>query len=79
MTPTDPRQRQLFLVELWREPSAGGAAGSWRGVVKHVAHDDERYVASLSDVTAFIARCIDAVAHPGVDGSASDRIRTPRW
>jgi hypothetical protein len=78
VTPTDLRKRQLFLVELWREPSTGGAAGSWRGLVKHVAHDDERYVASLSDVTAFITRCIDAAAPPGDDGSASDRIRTPR-
>jgi hypothetical protein len=70
------RTKQLFLVELWREPSADGAAGPWRGIVKHVSHDDERYVVSLSDVTAFITRCIGA-AQPGEDGSASDRFRTP--
>jgi hypothetical protein len=68
----------MFVVELWREPSPDGTAGSWRGIVKHVAHDDERYVAGLSDVTAFIARCIDAAIPPGDEGSASDRIRTPR-
>jgi hypothetical protein len=67
--------KQLFLVELWREPAADGAAGPWRGIVKHVAHDDERYVVALSDVTAFITRCIEAA---GDDGSASDRIRTAR-
>lgn len=78
MTPANPRTRQLFVVELWHEPSPDGIAGSWRGIVKHVAHDDERYVAGLSDVTAFIARCIDAAVPPGNDGSASDRIRTPR-
>jgi hypothetical protein len=72
------RTKQLFLVELWREPSSDGAPGPWRGIVKHVAHDDERYVVSLSDVTAFITRCIDAGAPPGDDGSASDRFRTPR-
>jgi hypothetical protein len=78
VTPANPRTRQLFLVELWREPSADGAAGPCRGIVKHVGHDDERYVASLSDVTAFIARCIEVEASPAGDGSGSDRIRTPR-
>ena len=72
------RVRQQFLVELWREPSADGTNGSWRGIVKHVAHDAERYVAALSDVTAFIARCIGAPMPPGDAGSPSDRIRTPR-
>ncbi len=67
----------MFLVELWREPANGGVSGPWRGIVKHVAHDDERYIAQLSDVTAFIARCIDA--HPsGGESSDSDSIRTPR-
>ena len=78
MTPPNPRARQLFLVELWREPSADGAAGPCRGIVKHVGHDDERYVVNLSDVTAFIARCIEAETPPGDDTPASDRIRTPR-
>jgi hypothetical protein len=78
VTPATPRTRQLFVVELWQEPSPDGAAGSWRGIVRHVAHDNERYVAGLSDVTAFIARCIDTAALPGDDGPASDRIRTPR-
>ena len=77
MTPANPRTRQLLLVELWREPSSDGAPGPWRGIVKHVAHEDERYVVSLSDVTAFITRCIDA-ASLSDDGSASDRFRTPR-
>ena len=67
------RVRQQFLVELWREPSGDGKAGSWRGIVKHVAHDDERYIAGLSDVTAFIARCIDAATPPGDDGPPSNK------
>jgi hypothetical protein len=67
----------MFVVELWREPSPDGAAGSWRGIVKHVPHDEERYVASLSEVTAFIARCIEATVPPGDESGASDRIRTP--
>jgi hypothetical protein len=71
------RTKQLFLVELWREPPGDGAPGPWRGIVKHVSHDDERYVVSLSDVTAFITRCIDAVP-AGDDGASSDRFRTPR-
>jgi hypothetical protein len=52
----------MFFVELWREPSA-----SWRGIVKHIAHDDEHYVVELSDITAFIGGCIDAAA-PDDDG-----------
>jgi hypothetical protein len=74
----NPRTKQLFLVELWREPAAGGGAGPWRGIVKHVEHDEERYVVSLSDVSAFIARCIERVAPPNETDSASDAIRTPR-
>jgi hypothetical protein len=70
--------KQLFLVELWREPAAGGRAGSWRGIVKHVEHDDERYVVNLSDVSAFIAHRIEAVAPPDEADSGSDGIRTPR-
>ena len=59
MTPAEARRKQLFLVELWREPSEGGTSGPWRGIVKHVAHQQERYVIRLADVTAFIARCIE--------------------
>jgi hypothetical protein len=68
----------MFLVELWREPAPGGESGSWRGIVKHVAHDEERYIAQLPDVTAFIARCLDAHARTGADRPESDSIRTPR-
>lgn len=68
----------MFLVELWRESATGGASAPWRGIVKHVAHDDERYIAQLSDVTAFIARCMDAHPPSGDDRPASDSIRTPR-
>lgn len=60
MTPIHARTKQQFLVELWREPGAEGTASPWRGIVKHIAHDEERYVANLADVTAFIARCIGA-------------------
>jgi hypothetical protein len=75
--PANPRTKQLFLVELWREPAAGGRPGPWRGVVKHVAHDDERFVVSLSDVSAFIAHSIGAVVPADEAGSGSDGIRTP--
>ena len=64
MTPIHARTKQQFLVELWREPSGDGTASPWRGIVKLIAHDEERYVASLADVTAFIARCIGAPALP---------------
>jgi hypothetical protein len=64
VTPIHARTKQQFLVELWREPSGDGTASPWRGIVKHIAHDEERYVANLSDVTAFIARCIGAPAAP---------------
>jgi hypothetical protein len=67
----------MFLVELWREPATGGAPGSWRGIVKHVAHDRERYIAQLSDVTAFITHCLDTPA-AGDNRPGSDSIRTPR-
>ena len=70
MTPIHARTKQQFLVELWREPSGEGTASPWRGIVKHIAHDEERYVATLSDVTAFIARCIGAPA----PGSHSERM-----
>ena len=66
MTPIHARTKQQFLVELWREPSGDGTASPWRGIVKHVAHDEERYVANLSDVTAFIARCIGAPSPPSL-------------
>ncbi|MDP9105242.1 MAG: hypothetical protein M3N49_04835 [Candidatus Eremiobacteraeota bacterium] len=65
MTPIHARTKQQFLVELWREPSGDGPASSWRGIVKHIGHDQERYVASLADVTAFIERCIGAPVPPG--------------
>jgi hypothetical protein len=77
MQRANQRTRQLFLVELWREPTARGCPGPWRGIVKHVAHDDERFVVSLSDVEAFIERCIAAVEPAGEAGSGSDGIRTP--
>lgn len=64
MTPIHARTKQQFLVELWREPSGDGTASPWRGIVKHIAHDEERYVATLADVTAFIARCIGTPALP---------------
>ena len=64
MTPIHARTKQQFLVELWREPSGDGTASPWRGIVKHIAHDEERYVATLGDVTAFIARCIGSTAPP---------------
>jgi hypothetical protein len=70
VTPIHARTKQQFLVELWREPSGEGTASPWRGIVKHIAHDEERYVATLSDVTAFIARCIGAPA----SGSHSERM-----
>ncbi len=62
MTSNNPRTKELFLVELWREPATGGGSGPWRGIVKHVSHEDERYVVELADVTAFIARCIDPLS-----------------
>jgi hypothetical protein len=64
VTPIHARTKQQFLVELWREPSGDGAASPWRGIVKHIGHDQERYVASLADATAFIERCIAAPASP---------------
>ncbi len=67
MTHISARTKQQFLVELWREPSLDGTASPWRGIVKHIAHDDERYVATLADVTAFIARCIGAPVPPRLD------------
>ena len=65
VTPIHARTKQQFLVELWREPSGDGAASPLRGIVKHIGHDQERYVASLADVTAFIERCITAPVPPG--------------
>ena len=78
MTPANPRTRQQFLVELWREPSGTGALSGWRGIVKYIAHDKERYVATLADVTAFIAACIDAPAPAENGRPESDDFRTPR-
>ena len=76
MTPANPRTRQQFLVELWREPSADGALSAWRGIVKHLAHDQERYVASLADVTAFISSRIAEPAPSDSGRSDSDAFRT---
>jgi hypothetical protein len=53
------RKRYLFLVELWREPSSAGGAAPLRGIVKQVAHDAERYIVRLADVTSFMAQCIN--------------------
>jgi hypothetical protein len=79
VTPASQREKLLFLVELWREPATGGASAPWRGIVKHVAHDDERYIARLSDVTAFIERCLDAHGSADDNRPESDSIRTPHW
>jgi len=71
--------KKLFLVELWRETAENDALGPWRGIVKHVAHDDEHYVVELSDIATFIAWAIGLDSPRGDDSSPSDTIRTPRF
>ena len=64
MTNASPRKKLLFFVELWREPPSGAVPASWRGIIKHIAHDDEHYIVQLSDITAFIASCAEAGTPP---------------
>lgn len=66
----------MFVIELWREPTKDGPSGSWRGIVKHVGHDEERYIAQLPDVTTFIARCLDGDVPAREADLKSDTIRT---
>jgi hypothetical protein len=66
----------MFLVELWREPSALDTRAGWRGIVKHLAHEDEHYIAEMSDITTFIARCAEAVAPSPDVKSSADGFRT---
>jgi hypothetical protein len=62
------RTKHIFVVEMWREDSSD-AASSWRGVVKHVAHDEQRYFVELGDLTQFVALRLQAGGGPERDQS----------
>ena len=47
------RTKHIFVVEMWREGFADSAP-SWRGMVKHVAHGEQRYFVDLVDLTKFL-------------------------
>lgn len=59
------RIKHVFVVEMWRENHADASA-LWRGMVKHVAHEQQqRYFADLRDLADFIALRLQA---PPADG-----------
>jgi hypothetical protein len=64
----NPRIKHLFAVEIWREASENGA-GSWRGIVKHIAHDHQSYFHSIVDLTDYISL---RLAAPAADAGHED-------
>jgi hypothetical protein len=63
-----PRIKHIFVVEMWREGSPD-AAPSWRGMVKHVAHAEQRYFVDLGDLTHFVTQRLKAEHSPELDRS----------
>jgi hypothetical protein len=57
------RIKHIFVVEMWREDSSD-AASSWRGMVKHVAHGEQRYFVDLGDLTQFLTLRLQADGKP---------------
>jgi hypothetical protein len=62
------RTKHIFVVEMWREESSD-AASTWRGVVKHVAHGEQRYFVDLVDLTHFVTLRLQADGKPERDQS----------
>lgn len=52
----DPASRReyLFVVRIWVETDAQHAVHRWRGLVQHVASDQQIYFSSLDDLNDFI-------------------------
>ncbi len=53
MDNNETRTKHIFVVEMWRERSLD-AAPTWRGMVKHVAHAEQRYFVDFGDLTHFL-------------------------
>jgi len=65
---TNTRTKHIFVVEMWREGSSGEAP-SWRGMVKHVAHGEQRYFVDFGDLTHFVMLRLRADHTPERDQS----------
>jgi hypothetical protein len=62
------RTKHIFVVEMWREGSPDEAS-SWRGMVKHVAHGEQRYFVDFGDLTRFLTLRLQADHTPERDRS----------
>jgi len=60
------RSKHIFVVEMWREGSADETL-SWRGMVKHVAHGEQRYFVDFADLTRFLTLRLQADHSPEGD------------
>jgi hypothetical protein len=65
---SNTRTKHIFVVEMWREGSSGEAP-SWRGMVKHVAHGEQRYFVDFGDLTHFLTLRLQADHTPERDQS----------
>lgn len=65
----------IFIIRIWGEPrEIEGAPPRWRGMIEHVPGGERRYIQSLDEILAFIARYL---AEMGISPGAGCRIR--RW
>ncbi|HEY5093531.1 MAG TPA: hypothetical protein VII69_00275 [Candidatus Eremiobacteraceae bacterium] len=62
------RTKHIFVVEMWREGSPDETL-SWRGMVKHVAHGEQRYFVDFGDLTRFLMLRLQADHSPEGDQS----------
>jgi hypothetical protein len=53
MSETSPRTKHIFVVEIWSDAPTDSPE-VWRGVIKHVSHERQRYFSNLADVPDFI-------------------------
>jgi hypothetical protein len=51
------RTKHIFVVEIWSDAPLESPA-EWRGVIKHVSHDRQRYFSVLDDVPDFIVQAL---------------------
>jgi len=55
MNDASSRSKHIFVVEVWSDGPTDSPV-SWRGVIKHVSHERQRYFSILDDVPEFIAQ-----------------------
>ena len=53
-----------FVLRLWMEELTVTGVRPWRGHITHVLDEERRYVESIDEIAAFIARYLDEIETP---------------